>query len=114
MIDIEQYKPNPKVTKNILRDNNFKHMYGDYLYRFPVIKYKKNPIIWCSIYINIESNWCGFNVTDSNFNTYPAFYNREYGGENRVVKLIDKKIRRQLDILVRNNILKKKYIREEE
>jgi hypothetical protein len=112
MVDIKQYKPHSNVTKEMLRDNNFKYIDGDYSYRFPVIKYKKNPIIWCNILVNMEQNWCGFNVTDSNFNTYPAYFNRKYGGVNKVVETIDKKIKRQLDIFVKNNILKKKKQKE--
>ena len=42
MINIEQYKPHNEVTKEILRDNNFRYMDGYYSYRFPVLKHKKD------------------------------------------------------------------------
>ena len=108
MIDITQYKPHSEVTKELLRDNNFKYMDGYYSYRFPVLKYKKDPTLWCNIYINVEHNCCGFSVTDSDFNTYAAFFNREYGGINKAVEKAEIKIQTQLDNLVKNKILYKK------
>ena len=105
MINIENYKPNSKLTKDILRANNFKYIDGYYSYRFPVYKYKKTPVLWCNIYINLESNCCNYNVTDSNFKIYPAFFDREYGGVNKVVENIDRKIRTQLNIFIKDEIL---------
>ena len=112
MINIEQYKPNSEVTKNILKDNNFKYIDGYYSYRFPVYKYKKETTLWCNIYINLDNNCCGYNVTDSNFNTYPAFFNREYSGINVVVQKAENKIKAQLDKLVKDKILYKKNKKE--
>lgn len=105
MINIEQYKPKSNITKEILRTNNFKYIDGYYSYRFPVYKYKKEPTLWCNIYINLESNCCSFNVTDTNFKTYPAFFNREYGGLNKVVETIERKIRTQLNNFIKSEIL---------
>ena len=111
MINIEQYKPHSEVTKEMLRENNFKYMDGYYSYRFPVLKYKKDATLWCSIYVNLEHNCCGFTVTDSEFNTYPAFYRREYG-RNIAVEKAEKKIEEQFNILVKNKILYKKKKKE--
>ena len=111
MIDITQYKPHSEVTKEILRDNNFRYMDGYYSYRFPVLKYKKDATLWCNIYVNLEHNCCGFTVTDSNFNTYPAFFNREYG-KNKAVEKAEKKIEIQLNTFVNDKILYKKKKKE--
>jgi hypothetical protein len=109
MINIEQYKPHNEVTKEILRDNNFRYMDGYYSYRFPVLKYKKDTTLWCNIYINLEHKCCGFTVNDTNFNTYPAFFNREYGGTNhQVVEKVEAKIETQLASFVKDKILYKK------
>jgi hypothetical protein len=109
MINITQYKPHSEVTKEILRDNNFRYMDGYYSYRFCLSKYKKKqPTLWCNIYINLEHNNCGFSVINNDGNIYPAFYNRAYGGRNKVIEEAEKKIQSQLDILVKQKILKVK------
>lgn len=107
MINIEQYKPSSEVTKEILRENNFRYMDGYYSYRFPVHKYKKEPTLWCFIYINLERNSCNFNVTDSNFNTYPAFFNQN-DQKNKVVETVERKINEQLNTFIKDKILKKR------
>ena len=107
MINTQQYKSHSELTKEILEENNFKYVDGYYSYRFPVYKYKKEPIIWCNLYMDLESKRINLNVMDANNNTYAAFFNRVYGGENKVIESIDKKIKTQLGTLVKNNILKK-------
>ena len=108
MVNIHKYKPHSNVTKEMLKDNNFKYIDGFYLYRFPVYKHKKLPIMWCNLYVDVENNLCVINVYDQNNFTYPAFYNRTYGGKNKVVESIDRRINSQLGILVKNKILKKR------
>lgn len=108
MINIEQYKPHNEVTKEILRDNNFRYMDGYYSYRFCLSRYKKKKTtLWCDIYINLEHNKCNFTVTTSDFCVYPAFFNRTYG-ENKIVEEAEIEIQNQLDILVKKKILKVK------
>ena len=107
MFNIQQYKPHSELTKDMLRDNNFKYVDGYYSYRFPVYKYKKEPVIWCNICMDLENKRLNLNVMDVNNNTYAAFYNRAYGGANKVVESIDKKIKAQLGVFVKNKILKK-------
>ena len=108
MVNIQQYKPNSNVTKDVLKDNNFKYIDGFYSYRFPVYKHKKETIMWCNLYVDIENNSCNINVYDQNNVTYPAFFNRIYSGKNKVVESIDRRINSQLGILVKNKILKKR------
>lgn len=108
MIDIHKYKPHSKVTKDMLKDNNFKYIDGYYSYRFLVYKYKKEPILWCNLYVDIENNSCNFNVMDNGNDTYAPFFNRRYGVKNEVVESIDRKINAQLGMLVKNKIIKKK------
>ena len=108
MINIEQYKPHFEVTKEILRDNNFRYMDGYYSYRFPILKHKKDVTLWCNIYINLEHNCCGFTVMNADFSTYPAFFCREYGKENKAVEKAEKIIVGQLSTFVKNKILYKK------
>ena len=108
MVDIHKYKPHSNVTKDILKDNNFKYIDGCYSYRFPVYKHKKDTIMWCNLYVDVDNNLCNINVYDNNNNTYPAFHNRTYGGKNKVVESIDRRINTQLGILVKNKILKKR------
>lgn len=108
MVNIQNYKPHSDVTKETLKENNFKCIDGCYSYRFSVYKYKKEPIMWCNLYVDIDSNMCSVSVYDQNNITYPAFFNRTYGGKNKVVESIDRKINSQLGILVKNKILKKR------
>ena len=107
MINIQQYKPHSELTKEILKDNNFKYIDGYYSYRFPVYKYKRTPIIWCNLYMDLENKTLNLNVFDENNNTYASFFNRTYGGENKVVESVEKKIKTQLGVFVKNKILKK-------
>ena len=45
---------------------------------------------------------------DQNNNTYAPFFNRRYGGENKVLESIDRKINSQLGMFVKSKILKKR------
>ena len=108
MINMQQYKPNSKLTREQLLENNFKYIDGCYSYRFSVYKYKKETTLWCSLYVNLEESTCTINVHDGNNNTYPAFFNRKYGGTHKVVESIDRKVRSQLNMFIKNGILYKK------
>lgn len=108
MINIQNYKPHSDATKDMLKENNFKYVDGFYSYRFPVYKNKKEPMLWCILYVDTENNLCNIHVADQNNTTYAAFFNREYGGKNQVVEQIDKKINAQLGTFVKNKILKKR------
>lgn len=104
---ISNYKLTSEATKEKLKENNFVYIDGYYSYRFPVYKYKKDILLWCLIYIDLEEKNFSVNVVKSyNNSTYPAFYNRKYG-KNRMVESIDRKIKQQLDILIKDNIIKK-------
>lgn len=108
MINIQNYKPHSDVTKEMLKENNFKYIDGIYSYRFPVYKNKKEPIMWCNLYIDTENNLCNIQVSDQNNTTYAPFFNREYSANNQVVEQIDKKINAQLGVFVKSKILKKR------
>lgn len=107
MINIEQYKPHSEVTKEMLRDNNFRYKDGYYTYRFPILKHNKDVTLWCHIYINLEYKSCGFTVLTSDFNIYPSFFSREYG-RNKAVEVAEKKIETQFETFVKDKILFKK------
>lgn len=108
MVNIHNYKPYSDVTKETLKENNFKCIDGCYSYRFSVYKYKKETLLWCNLYVDVDNNMCSINVYDQNNSTYPSFFNRTYGGKNKVVESIDRKINSQLGILVKNKVLKKR------
>ena len=108
MINIKQYKPHSEITKDMLKENNFKYIDGYYSYRFPVYKYKREAILWCILYIDLEENLCNINVVDHNNDTYAPFFNRKYGGENKVIESIERKIKALLGILVKSKVLKKR------
>ena len=108
MIDINNYRPTKELTKEILKDNNFKYIDGCYLYRFPVYKYKKEPLLWALLYVDIENNNCAINVVDDRNNTYAAYHNRKYNCKNEVVEAIDRKIKAQINKFVKEEILKNK------
>ena len=99
------YKPTKECTKEILQDNNFKYIDGYYVYRFPVYKYNKTPILWGQIIIDLESTTCYVSVVNNTNNVYAAYHNREYG-KNEVLIKIDKTIETQISQLVKIKILK--------
>lgn len=107
-MNIKNYKPNSELTKELLRENNFRYIDGIYSYRFPVYKYKKEPILWCTLYLDVENNSCGLSVFDQSNNTYAPFFNRKYGGKNMVVESIDKIIENQINSFIKAGILKKR------
>lgn len=107
-MNIKNYKPNSELTKETLRENNFRYIDGIYSYRFPVYKYKKEPILWCTLYLDIENNSCGLNVFDQSANTYAPFFNRNYGGKNMVVESIDRTIEEQINTFIKAGIVKKR------
>lgn len=107
-MNIKNYKPNSGLTKETLKENNFRYIDGLYSYRFPVYKYKKEPILWCYLYVDIENNLCNLNVIDSNNSVYAPYFNREYGGENIVVESIDRRISTQIGLFVKTGIIKKR------
>ena len=107
-MNIKNYKPNSGLTKETLRENNFRYIDGIYSYRFSVYKYKKEPILWCTLYLDIENNSCGLNVFDQSANTYAPFFNRNYGGKNMVVESIDRTIEEQINTFIKAGIVKKR------
>jgi hypothetical protein len=66
MINMHNYKPSKGLTKEILRENNFKYMDGYYTYRFSVYNYKKEPLLWAILYVDIENMCCYVNVVNHN------------------------------------------------
>lgn len=107
MVNIHDYKLHSKVTTDMLKEKNFKYIDGCYSYRFPVYKDKHESIMWCVLYVEIENKLCSINVYDQNNNTYASFFNRDYGGTNKLVEDIDRRINAQLDTFVKWNILKR-------
>lgn len=107
MINIQQYKPNPKLTKEQLLENNFRYIDGCYSYRFPVCKYKKETTLWGIFIINIEAKSCDITVVNNSYNTYPAYHNRTYGSNNSVIESVDKKIKSQINLFLKNEVITK-------
>lgn len=107
MINMQNYKPSKGLTKEILRENNFKYMDGYYTYRFSVYNYKKEPLLWAVLYLDLDNMRCSINVVNDKNNTYPAYHNRD-GCKNDVVDAIDKKIKTQINKLVKEEILVQK------
>ena len=107
-MNIQNYKPNSELTKEILEENNFRYIDGLYSYRFPVYKYKKEPTLWCTLFLDTENNSCGLNVSDQNNNTYAPFFNRTYSSGNKVIASVDRIIQITLSALVKDKILKKR------
>lgn len=98
-MNIQQYKPNSKLTREQLLENNFRYTDGCYLYRFPVYKYKKD----------ITS--CDIAVVNSSFVTYAAYYNRTYGSNDSVVEAIDNRIEIQIKQFLKDKIIFKRRIK---
>jgi len=108
MVNMQNYKPVKNITKDMLKENNFRNIDGYYSYRFPVYSYKKDPLLWATFYIDLDNFNCSINVTDNNGNTYAAYYNTVYGQNNKVVDIINKRIETQLSVFIKNKLIKQK------
>ena len=101
-------KLNPNVTKNMLKENNFRETEPNYFtYRFPVYRYNgvnnKQNLLYCLLCIDLESNSIEKMVVNDD-NTPYATYNNT--GSTSFVKKINnassnelKKLRMQ-DIII--------------
>lgn len=107
MINMYQYKPHINLTKEQLFENNFKYIDGCYSYRFPVCKYKKETTLWGVFIINLDTQTCDITVVNNSFVTYAAYHNRTYGANDSVIEVIDKKIKSQINTLLKNEVISK-------
>lgn len=82
-----RYKLN--ISKNEMKRIGFRYDYelDDYVYRFPVYKYGRIPVLFCKIGLYEDTNGIWFNVYDNN-GLYMAYYNREYG-DNSILPEIE-------------------------
>lgn len=69
----------------------------EYVYEFPVYLYKERPNIVCKLGIN-ENSEVWYQVCDTEGRTYSAYYVRGYG-KNKVVPVVDRNIKKQLNKL---------------
>jgi hypothetical protein len=78
----------------------------EYTYNFPVYKSCGKTSLICKLWIDEESivHW---KVCDVRGNTYPSYYNREYG-KSEIVPIIDKNISRELKKIGAERIDKEK------
>ena len=80
-----------------MKDQGFKYdpSIEDYVYKFAVYKYKKQPLIFCKIGIDEDTKQVWYTVCDINNITYVPFYDREYG-VNYMILNIEKIILQEL------------------
>lgn len=71
---------------------------NEYVYEFPVYLYKGRPNIVCKLGINEDNNEVWYQVCDTEGRTYSAYYNRKYG-KSKVIPVIDRNIKKQLNKL---------------
>lgn len=100
-------KLNPNVTKNVLKENNFKETEPNYFtYRFPVYKYNgtnnKQPLLYCLLCVDLESSNIEKMVVNDD-NTPYSTYNNTSG--TSFVKKINNKISNELKKLRMQGIL---------
>ncbi|MCM1045271.1 MAG: hypothetical protein NC417_07150 [Candidatus Gastranaerophilales bacterium] len=90
-----QYKLN--ITKGQMKSLGFRydHSLDAYIYKFPVYKCDKIPLIFCKLGIDEETHRIWFNVYDANDALYAPYYNNEYG-ENELIDIIERKIGQEL------------------
>jgi len=93
-----EYKLN--ISKTKMKEFGFRYdsKLENYIYKFPVYKNNKVPLIFCKLGINEETHAVWFNVYDSNDMLYAPYYNRTYG-KNSIVPIIDKVIENELNKL---------------
>lgn len=83
-----QYKLN--MNRSQMKKSGFRYdaELDDYVYRFPVYRYKNIPVNFCKIGIDEDTGKVWFNIYDANNMLYQPYYDRSYG-TNEVVPEID-------------------------
>lgn len=92
---INNYKLN--VIKEEKKELGFRYNFDldDFIYEFPVYKFKGRTSIICKLGVDNETNDVWFNIYDISGYLYPAYYNRKYG-KSKIVSIIDKNIEKEL------------------
>ncbi|MDE7339310.1 MAG: hypothetical protein K2N80_01950 [Lachnospiraceae bacterium] len=68
-----------------------------YTYRFPVYKYKKFIVLECELNIFMEDGKVSINIYNYGTNDkYAPFYHLEYGNYDKMLKIINEKIDKEL------------------
>ncbi len=90
-----------EISKKKMKELGFKYdlQLDKYIYKFPVYKNNKVPLIFCKLGIDEETNCIWFNVYDLHDMLYAPYYNRTYG-KNSVVPIIDKEIKKEINRLL--------------
>lgn len=93
-----QYKLD--ITRNQMKSIGFRYdrELDDYIYKFPVYKHHKIPLLFCKLGIDEETKRVLFNICDTNNTLYAPYYNGEYG-RNDIIPNIEKIILSELDKL---------------
>lgn len=101
MINIDDYKVNKNVNTELLNKNGFRYgTFKCYIYK---------DIIQLIIHIDVENKAWEYQVYDVDHDSlYISYYNREYG-KSDVVKAIDKKIKKVMKKMEKQNIIIKEW-----
>ena len=87
------------LSKSKLKELGFRYdsKADCYVYKFPVYNYKKQPVLFCKIWVDNEEdrNIIMYGVFEANDTLYPGYYNDEYG-YNITIEEIDKAILHKL------------------
>lgn len=78
----------------------------EYIYEFPVYLYKGKPSIVCKLGINDDTKEIFYNICDTMGRVYHSYYVRDYG-KSKVVSIIDRNLKRQLNKLGAKEIKEK-------
>ena len=80
------------ISKNEMKRLGFRFDYelDDYVYKFPVYRYGRIPVLFCKLGFYEETNNIWFNIYDNN-GLYIVYYNREYG-KNAILSEIEEAI----------------------
>lgn len=103
---MDRLKLNTKNEKLLISNRFSKISDTEYIYRFPVYKYKFTPLITCVLTVNTEEMLIDIEIVDTNRGTlYFPYYNNEYG-KNKLVDQINKRVTEYLKILQQKGIVK--------
>ena len=85
------------ISKHEMKTIGFRYDYilRDYVYEFPVYKYKKKPLITCKLGIDTDNYEVWFGVYDSKGTLYAPYYDREFSTNNLVLKVVEKNIKKE-------------------
>lgn len=92
--------------KNLIDSGFYKYNNGDYKIKFPLYKNNNRTLIELHIVVSIEENHVYTEVLDiCNNSYYIPYYNDEYSKNNKVCRIVKRRVNEIINTLKETNII---------